>query len=117
MSNYAHIQKKKKKSLLKKGINGKITVKSNVLNKLNIKHILITKPTSPTLFKTIAFKADLFDSKIENQKFINRKETNPTPSQPTNNCKRLSDVTNINMNHVNKDKYAINLILKASSAI
>jgi hypothetical protein len=52
----------------------------------------------------MAFKADLLASIIVNQKLINKYETNPTPSQPTNSCKKLSAVTKISMNHVNKDK-------------
>lgn len=38
------------------------------------------------------------------QKLINKKEHKPTPSQPTNNCKKLSAVTKINIKNVNKDK-------------
>ncbi len=43
------------------------------------------------------------------QKFIKRYEHTPTPSQPINNCSKFPDVTSININHVNNDKYDRNL--------
>lgn len=52
----------------------------------------------------IAFKAALFAAMRVNQKFINKYEHNPTPSQPINNCIKLSAVTKINIKIVNKDK-------------
>ncbi len=39
-----------------------------------------------------------------NQKPINKYEAKPTPSQPKNNCKKLSEVTSINIAKVNKDR-------------
>jgi hypothetical protein len=42
-----------------------------------------------------------------NQKFIKRKEDNPTPSQPTNICKKLLEVTSMSIKKVNSDKYDI----------
>ena len=48
--------------------------------------------------------ADLFACNLVNQKLINRYEQRPTPSQPKNNCKKLSAVTSINIKKVNKDK-------------
>ena len=45
-----------------------------------------------------------------NQKLINKYDESPTPSQPTNNCKKLLPVTKISINHVNKDKYAKKLL-------
>ena len=49
-----------------------------------------------------------------NQNPIKKYEHNPTPSHPKNNCIKLSDVTNINIANVNKDRYAINLGLCGS---
>ena len=39
-----------------------------------------------------------------NQKPIKKYEQRPTPSQPKNNCKKLSEVTSTNIANVNKDK-------------
>jgi len=72
-----------------------------VINKIIIPK---TKNTSAILFITIAFNAALLAKILLNQKLINRKDAKPTPSQPINNCKKLSDVTNINMKNVKKDK-------------
>jgi len=67
-------------------------------------NIAIANDTSPTLFITIAWIADLLASIRVNQKLINKYEQRPTPSHPINNCKKLSAVTNINMLNVNKDR-------------
>ena len=64
---------------------------------------------SPTLFTSIAFIADLFACARVNQKLIKRYDETPTPSHPTNICKKLFDVTKTSMKKVNKDKYDINL--------
>jgi hypothetical protein len=48
--------------------------------------------------------ADLFACKRVNQKFINKNEQKPTPSQPINICKKLSAVTKIIIKKVNKLK-------------
>ena len=69
----------------------------------------VTTATSPTLFTTMASIADLLACNLVNQKFINKYEHNPTPSQPINSCIMLSDVTNINIKNVNNDKYDMNL--------
>jgi hypothetical protein len=63
------------------------------------------KPKSPTLLTSIALIAALFACKRANQKLINKYEQSPTPSQPTNICKKLSAVTKISIKKVNKDKY------------
>ena len=39
-----------------------------------------------------------------NQKHIKKYEHKPTPSQPKNSCKKLSEVTSINIENVNNDK-------------
>jgi hypothetical protein len=62
------------------------------------------KNTSATRFIIIAFKAALFAKMRVNQKFINKYEQTPTPSQPKNSCIKLSDVTKNNIKKVNKDK-------------
>ena len=43
-----------------------------------------------------------------NQKLISKKDDKPTPSQPTNICKKLLLVTKISIKKVNSDKYDIN---------
>jgi len=57
----------------------------------------------------MALIADLLAASLVNQKLIRRYEANPTPSQPTNICKKLSAVTRISIKKVNKDKYDKNL--------
>lgn len=69
----------------------------------------IIKKASAILFISIALKAALFAAILVNQKFINRYEQSPTPSQPTNNCNKLFEVTKINIKNVNKDKNDKNL--------
>lgn len=64
--------------------------------------------TSPILFMTMAWIADLLASILVNQKPINKYEHKPTDSQPINNCKKLSPVTNTIILNVNSDKYDIN---------
>jgi hypothetical protein len=71
---------------------------SNITNKPRI------KAKSPTLLITNAFNAALFACKRVNQKLISKYEHKPTPSQPTNSCKKLSADTKINIKKVNKDK-------------
>jgi hypothetical protein len=44
---------------------------------------------------------------LVNQKLISKKEHKPTPSQPTNICKKLLLVTRISIKKVNNDKYDI----------
>jgi hypothetical protein len=60
-----------------------------------IKRIPKKKKTSAILFINIALTA-AFIAKIRVfQKLMSKKEHKPTPSHPTNNCKKLSDVTKI----------------------
>jgi hypothetical protein len=59
---------------------------------------------SPTLLTNIALIAALFACTRVCQKLINKKEHKPTPSQPTKSCKKLFDITKINIKKVNKDK-------------
>jgi len=72
------------------------------------------KKTSAILLIIIAFKAALLAKKRVNQKFIKRYEHKPTPSQPINICKKLSAETKINIQNVESDKYAINLVKNGS---
>ena len=61
-------------------------------------------PKSPTLFtKNALIAAALAVSRL-NQNPIRKYEHNPTPSHPKNNCKKLSDVTKVNIEKVNKDR-------------
>jgi len=53
----------------------------------------------------IAFKAALLAGNRVNQKLINKKEHKPTPSQPINNCTKLSALTKINIKKLNNNKY------------
>lgn len=62
------------------------------------------KKTSAILFIIIAFIAAFKAKILVYQKLIKRKEQTPTPSHPTNNCKKLSAVTKINIKNVNNDK-------------
>jgi len=98
------LNKKKCISLIIYGIKLKIIAKSVVLNFKNTKTIANKKKTSAILFIIIAFSAALFANKRVNQKFINKYEHKPTPSQPTKTCIRLSEVTNNIIKKVNKDK-------------
>jgi len=52
----------------------------------------------------MAFKAALFASIRVYQKLISKKEHKPTPSQPMNNCIKLSEVTRIIIKKVNKER-------------
>lgn len=63
---------------------------------------------SPTLFTSMAFIAALLAWIRVNQKLISKKDDKPTPSQPTNICKKLLLVTKISIKKVNSDKYDIN---------
>jgi hypothetical protein len=77
----------------------------DVVLKNNInKKIPKTNITSAIRFIIIAFKAALFANTLVDQKLINKYEHNPTPSQPTNICKKLSAVTRINIKKVNKER-------------
>lgn len=67
------------------------------------------KAKSPTRLTNIALIADLLAWILVNQKLINRYDDTPTPSQPTNICKKLFAVTKISIKKVNNDKYDINL--------
>lgn len=51
---------------------------------IHIKNMPISKPTSPTLLIAIALKAAFPANTLVNQKLINKKEHNPTPSHPIN---------------------------------
>ena len=64
-----------------------------------------------------AFIAAAFAESFLNQKPIKKYEQSPTPSHPKNNCKKLSDVTKVNIAKVKSDKYAINLGLCLSCDI
>ena len=67
------------------------------------------KPTSPTRLTSIALIADLLACILVCQKLINKNEASPIPSQPKNITIKLSPVTRISINPVNKDKYDMNL--------
>ena len=69
----------------------------------------VSKGTSPILFIINAFIAALLAAILVYQKFINKYEHKPTPSQPINNCNKFAAVTNTIMKKVNKDKYDKNL--------
>jgi len=84
------------------------------LNFHNKNNIPIIKKTSAILFITIAFIAPLFAAIRLYQKLINKYEHTPTPSHPTNNCKKLSAVTSTTMKKVKKPKKLKNLIIKGS---
>ena len=62
------------------------------------------KPKSPIRFINNAFSAALLASILVNQKFINKQEHKPTPSQPKKSCMKLSPVTKINIKKVKSDK-------------
>lgn len=79
-------------------------MKSVVLNFKNKKQILINNITSAILLIIIAFKAALLAKIRVNQKLISKYEQRPTPSQPINNCIRLSELTNKSMKKVKSDK-------------
>jgi hypothetical protein len=74
------------------------------LNKLKQIKIPKAKPKSPIRFIRKAFRAAWLAALRVNQKLISKKEQSPTPSQPKNNCKKLSAVTNISIKKVKKDK-------------
>ena len=64
----------------------------------------IAKPKSPTLFTINAFIAALFADSFLYQNPINKYEQSPTPSQPKNNCKKLSDTTSTSIEKVKSDR-------------
>jgi hypothetical protein len=102
---------------LKESTKLKIIKKSAVLNVHIIKIIPKIKKTSAILFMIIAFSAALFANILVCQKFISKYEHKPTPSQPTNNCTKLSEVTNSTIQNVNKPKKQRNLTIKGSCDI
>ena len=59
-----------------------IVGKFKELAKYNVRPLAAIKLTSPTLLTIIAFNAALLAWRRVNQKFINKYETKPTPSQP-----------------------------------
>lgn len=71
-------------------------------------------PKSPILFKKIALFAERFASGLSYQKFINKYDITPIPSQPTNNCIKFVEDTIININNVKSVKYIINLLNEGS---
>jgi len=96
---------KKINFVLKKNFDIENTIlKSKDLNKKNIVNKPKLKLKSPILFTIIAFRAALLACILVYQKLINKYEAKPTPSHPTNNCKKLFDVININIQNVKKDK-------------
>ena len=72
---------------------------NNLLFQINkkLKIFLSAKPKSPTLFTTKAFIAAAFALSFLNQKPIKKYEHKPTPSQPKNNCIKLSEVTTLTL--------------------
>jgi len=62
------------------------------------------KPTSPTLFTSIAFIADLLAWIRVCQKLISKKEAKPIPSHPKNITIKLSPDTRKSIKPVNNDK-------------
>ena len=66
-------------------------------------------PKSPTLLTKNAFIAAELALSFLYQKPIKKYEHKPTPSQPKNNCKKLSEVTSVNIEKVKSERYAINL--------
>ena len=69
-----------------------------------MRKIPIARPTSPTLFTIKAFIAAAFADGFLYQNPIRKYEQRPTPSHPKNNCKKLSEVTSVNIAKVNNDK-------------
>ena len=101
-------------SLAKFGICWKTSEKFTDPKYKKIKKIPNAKPKSPTLFTTKALIAAALAEGLLYQKHINKYEQRPTPSHPKYNCKKLSDVTNVIIAKVNKDKSDINLVLCGS---
>ena len=62
------------------------------------------KPKSPTRFTTNALIAAALGAGFSYQKPISRYDIRPTPSQPKNNCARLSAVTSISMAKVKSER-------------
>jgi hypothetical protein len=52
----------------------------------------------------MAFTAALTAKNLVYQKLISKKEHKPTPSQPINNCKKLSAVTKNNIKNTNNER-------------
>lgn len=90
---------------MKKGIKGNKDKKFNVLNSTKIKAMAINKQKSPTLLTNKAFNAALTAGIRVFQKLINKKEHNPTPSQPKNKRAKLSAVTKISIKNVKRERY------------
>jgi len=70
--------------------------------------IASNRAKSPILFNNIALIAALLAWTRVNQKLIKRYDVTPTPSQPTNICKKLFAVTKTNIKKVNNERYDIN---------
>ena len=63
---------------------------------------------SPTLFTINAFKFALIADSLVYQKPISRYDITPTASQPKNNCRKLFDITRLNIEKVNRLMYEKN---------
>jgi len=79
--------------------------KSKVLNRVYTIAQHSNSAISPSLFVITANKDALLACIRVAQKFINKYEQIPTPSQPINNCSKLSESTKKIIKNVNKDKY------------
>jgi hypothetical protein len=67
-------------------------------------------PISAILLTINAFIAARFAFIRVYQKFINKYEQRPTPSQPKNNIKKFPALTNKIINKVNSIIYVVNLL-------
>jgi len=76
-----------------------------VLNSKVIKTIPYKRKISLILLIKTAFKADLLAAIRVYQKFINKYEQIPTPSQPKNINNKLSDTNKKSIKKVNRFKY------------
>ena len=68
-----------------------------------MRKIPIAKPKSPTLLTMNALIAALLADSFLYQNPINKYEHRPTPSQPKNSCRKLSDTTSTNIEKVKSD--------------
>ena len=91
-------------SFNKWGDRAKMDKKSTVPKNRKIRNIPKASPQSPTRLTTIALRADLFAWSLVNQKFINKYEDSPTPSQPKNIWIKLPAVSKIAIKKVKKDR-------------
>ena len=64
----------------------------------------MAKPKSPIRLTTKAFIAALLAESFLYQNPISKYEHKPTPSQPKNNCRKLSETTSVNIEKVNKER-------------